>query len=512
MKHRLADLTNLIKLPLWLGLAALIGLSYLATAQFIYGYGGFPLDDAWIHQTYARNIGQRGEFAFIPGLPSAGSTAPLWTLLLSLGYALGLPFKGWAYGLGILFLGLSGFSMARLGQQLFPRELWLGPLVGLVLVLEWHLGWATVSGMETILFIWLCIFIVERYVKLKKTYHYQGLFLLGLLGGVLTLVRPEGLGLAGLIGLEIGVTTLWHSSALSRPGRTLFSRWLIFGLGLLLPLLPYLAFNYSVTGLLLPNTFYAKQQEYGLWLKEQFTPPQELTFRLQVFLTPFIGMQVLLIPGLLKGLATIWRERNTILGMIVVWWLSYATLYAIRLPVTYQHGRYQIPVIPWVLLLGIWGTAMLLKPGHRQLWPRVLSRVWLASSVLVTALFLLLGIQAYARDVRIIETEMVVVAHWLREKTGPDAIIAAHDIGAIGYFTERRLVDLAGLITPEVIPFIRDETALLDFALRQGAEYLVTFPSWYPRMTQSLPQVYTTNSPWAIEAGSEDNMAVYSLQ
>jgi hypothetical protein len=40
---------------------------------------GFPLDDSWIHLTYARNLALRGEWAFLPGVPSAGSTAPLWS-------------------------------------------------------------------------------------------------------------------------------------------------------------------------------------------------------------------------------------------------------------------------------------------------------------------------------------------------------------------------------------------------------------------------------------------------
>jgi hypothetical protein len=31
----------------------------------------FPIDDAWIHLTYARNLAQRFEFSFLPGVPSA---------------------------------------------------------------------------------------------------------------------------------------------------------------------------------------------------------------------------------------------------------------------------------------------------------------------------------------------------------------------------------------------------------------------------------------------------------
>ncbi|NJL95821.1 MAG: hypothetical protein HC915_19860 [Anaerolineae bacterium] len=51
---------------------------------------GFPLDDSWIHQTYARNLAQHGEWAYTPGTPSTASTAPLYTVLLALGHVLGL--------------------------------------------------------------------------------------------------------------------------------------------------------------------------------------------------------------------------------------------------------------------------------------------------------------------------------------------------------------------------------------------------------------------------------------
>ncbi len=63
----------------------LIAVIYLLASQFTYAIG-FPLDDSWIHQTYARNLAQNGEWAFRPGIPSAGSTAPLWSALLALGF------------------------------------------------------------------------------------------------------------------------------------------------------------------------------------------------------------------------------------------------------------------------------------------------------------------------------------------------------------------------------------------------------------------------------------------
>ncbi|MCB0181795.1 MAG: hypothetical protein KDI62_26440, partial [Anaerolineae bacterium] len=122
------------------------------------------------------------------------------------------------------------------------------------------------------------------------------------------------------------------------------------------------------------------------------------------------------------------------------------------------------------------------------------------------------GAQAYGRDVRIIESEMVAAARWLDQTAEPQALIAAHDIGAIGYFTRRPLIDLAGLVTPEVIPIIRDEPALFDFIVTRQADYLVTFPSWYPEMTAqpSLNVVYRTDALWSVQAGG-DNMVVYRI-
>ncbi|HEY83530.1 MAG TPA: hypothetical protein G4N96_00245 [Chloroflexi bacterium] len=528
------SLTKAKTFPLWLALATLLAMLYLATARGR-GYIGFPLDDAWIHQTYARNLGLRGEFAFTPGAPSTGSTSPLWTLLLSVGYFLHIPYLVWTYGLGILSLALSGFSMARLGQRLFPDKLWLGPIIGLTLVMEWHLIWASVSGMETILFVWLSILLLERHAAFSlQPSAFSGqlsAFNLGFIGGLLTLVRPEGVGLVGLIGLHIILTSLLRPPAhpLTRSPAHLLTRLIALGTGFLLPILPYLVFNYTITGLPLPNTFYAKQQEYATLLVE-------LNFFqrwFRVFGVTLVGAQALLLPGLLKALwtavsgqpfgrlrtggsavshhsqFTIHHLPFTIL--IVFWWASYLTLYAIRLPVSYQHGRYEMPTIPWLLLLGIRGVTFLLRPNHQRLWVRVISKVWLVSLTASLFIFIALGAQSYANDIEFIETEMVKTAHWLRQNTDADTIIAAHDIGAIGYFTERPLVDLAGLITPQVIPFMRDEVALLTFAKQQQASYLATFPSWYPEISASLFQVYSTNSSWAIEAGY-DNMSVYRLE
>jgi len=67
-------------------LAALLPLVvFVLTERRLAGAPGFPLDDSWIHLHFARNIAEGAGFAYNPGAPVAGSTAPLWTLLLALG-------------------------------------------------------------------------------------------------------------------------------------------------------------------------------------------------------------------------------------------------------------------------------------------------------------------------------------------------------------------------------------------------------------------------------------------
>ena len=78
----------------------------------------------------------------------------------------------------------------------------------------------------------------------------------------------------------------------------------------------------------------------------------------------------------------------------------------------------------------------------------------------------------------------------------------------MGYYGQRNLLDLAGLISPEVIPIIRDEDRLAAYLHAHNVDYLVTFPDWYPKMTAGLTPVYQSGGKFAPAEGGE-NMTVY---
>jgi hypothetical protein len=475
---------------LWI-LAALTAFSvavYLSVSA-VYQSIGFPLDDAWIHQTYARNLALLGQWSFIPGKLSGGSTAPLWSAILVVGTWIRLAPYPWTYLVGAAAmwgLAVVGESLARGLVPLYqPRFPW----VGAALVLEWHLAWSAGSGMETLLYSLLVTAVLGMVMLEVKRY-----FLTGVLIGLTVWVRPDGVTLLGAAGLVILLAkTTWSKrlSGLIKVG---------LGAGSLLAL--YLLFNLLVSGSPLPNTFYAKQAEYAAYLQLPFL--QRLGAEL---LQPLIGLGVILLPGLIASIVYAVRRKNWGLPVAVAWLAGYLGLYAWRLPVTYQHGRYVIPVIPAYCLIGLTGLIEF-SLNHARRWRWLVSSFWKLTAGIVVVIFWGRGAYAYAQDVAVINTEMVRTAQWVADNLPADALVAAHDIGAMGYFSRHDLVDLAGLISPDVIPFLRNEDRIRTYLDEQGVSYLVTFPDWYPHLTEGLTPVFTTGAPYAPAFG-EMNMAVY---
>jgi hypothetical protein len=223
---------------------------------------------------------------------------------------------------------------------------------------------------------------------------------------------------------------------------------------------------------------------------------------------PLVGAGLVLLPGFVLFIVRALQARRWSFLAAPLWVAGYLFLYAWRLPVTYQHGRYVIPAMPVYFICGLAGMAGWLQMHSPQPLRRILSRTWALLAAATLAAFYFVGGRGYGVDVAIIESEMVAAAHWTAQNTPADALIAAHDIGALGYFGGRDLIDLAGLVSPEVIPFIRDEARLAQFIDAQGAQYLVTFPDWYPALVQRGELIFTTQGAFSPQLG-EKNMAVY---
>ena len=479
------------RLPIFLAVIATIALgSYLWLSSRYSGFG-FPLDDAWIHQTYARNLVERGEWSFSPGQPSAGSTSPLWSAILAIGYLFKIRPTSWAYFLGWILLWF-GATLAVYGLKLFvPKRADLAILGGILMLLEFHLVWAAASGMETLLY---AILVMNILIWLSRP--TVGWFVMGLWVGLSAWVRPDGITLMGPALMVLVLAGIPWKERLINIGRFIAGFLLLFG--------PYLLFNHALAGAWWPNTFFAKQAEYAVLLDQSL-----LSRYVKQLSLPLVGIGVVLLPGFVWWVyRSVQRQRWSILAG-AIWLAGYLLLYAWRLPVTYQHGRYVMAAMPVYFVWGMAGFIDLVDLRSKLMWRRILFRVWLLSGGIVLISFWLRGAFAYAQDVAVIQTEMVATAQWVAENTPPDALIAAHDIGALGYFGNRKLIDLAGLISPEVIPFIRDEGRLAEYLNQEKVDYLVTFPGWYPRLIERAVFVHSTDGKVSPSLGGE-NMVVYS--
>jgi hypothetical protein len=474
----------------WILAAGIIGsMGYLIASRITYGFG-YPLDDAWIHQTYARNLSESLKWAFLPNMPSGGSTSPLWTVLVAIGYWSGFSPFSWTIFLGVACLiALSWFAELLFRQNHIKIGIAL-PIMGIFAAGEWHLVWSAASGMETILLALLIVLVF--YLLSRENVNW---FLAGAIIGLSVWVRPDAVT---LLGPGFFITFLRNDSLRAKTYKALRIM-----AGFALFFLPYLLFNYQLAGSVWPNTFYAKQAEYAILrnlgiIQRYFS----------IFILPLIGPGILLLPGWLFFVVKGIKEKSAFRIAMILWWLGYTLIYALFLPVNYQHGRYLIPAMPVYFIAGLIGSFELSQQIGAANRPRlILQRTWFLSIAAVWIAFQIMGAITYADDVAIIETEMVSTARWIDSNTDPDAVIAAHDIGALGYFGQRDIIDLAGLISPEVIPFIRDESQLAAFLNEKQAEYLVTFPGWYPKLVSQGTLIHQSSSKFSPDAGGE-NMEV----
>ncbi|MFQ5421279.1 MAG: hypothetical protein ACE5EY_13055 [Anaerolineae bacterium] len=211
------------------------------------GKVGAPLDDAWIHYQFARNLSQGNGFSYIPGVPTSGSTSPAWTLLLA-GVGLFTQQYVWpSLFLSALFLLATVCLTFWLTLDVTADQL-TAVMAALGVLFTGRMLWAGLSAMEVTLFAALSLAAVLAYRRWGLGWVTAVLFSLA------ALARPEGHLLFAFAVLETLLDTLNPLAGLRCNWRKLAAAFLLYAL----IQLPYVLFSFSVTGRPLPNTFYAK--------------------------------------------------------------------------------------------------------------------------------------------------------------------------------------------------------------------------------------------------------------
>ena len=468
------------------------------------GQGSVPLDDAWIHFQFARNLARGDGLSFNPGHPTSGSTAPLWSLLLAAAYFLGGRFP-WA---GILLSALC-YAATLLATYLLAKQItrkrWRAWLAGMIVALNGRMVWAGLSALETCLFTALSLLAIAAHLQDRAAGRYR--ITTAALFGVAALSRPEGYLLFGLAMLDYVWYLLRHpdSNWIKNLRRLPWLPVLVF----VLLVAPYLIFSWRTSGHLLPNTYHAKA--VVTWLPDRDF--LSLTARYLILDNP------LLLPFLILGSLSMLKKAP----LLSVWSAGLPLAYAFMHASLYQHGRYLMPLIPCNAILsmaGLWTASTLAQRRHWR-WPgtqKQLVALVCLLAMLGTAWRLPVMANQYTRNVDDINHMHVALGRWVTENTPDQAVLALNDIGAITYISERPVIDLAGLVTPEMIPLLQSGDPqgedILAFLEQQQVEYVIIFPNWFPMLAQRtdvLTPVHQVTLEQNSIAGGE-TMVVYQAE
>ena len=149
------------------------------------------------------------------------------------------------------------------------------------------------------------------------------------------------------------------------------------------------------------------------------------------------------------------------------------------------------------------------SPKAFRAWPVVL-----ALGLAVSLVTLAPAADRYAWGVQNINAMQVHLGRWLDRHASPSATLAVNDIGAIAFFSRRPVLDLMGLVTPEILPYRRDgETGVITYVTERCPDYVVIFPAWFPRLsarTDLMTPVYAVKLARTEVAGAPE-MVVYRL-
>jgi arabinofuranosyltransferase len=499
--------------------ASLLPLALFAAREWhIAGAPGFPLDDSWIHLHFARNLASGAGFSYNPGKPVAGSTAPLWTLLLGAGAAVSSASLGMAKVVGIL---------ATLGAALVTRRAAIawGARANVALAasiaLSWMgpVAWGALSGMEVSLAALLVAGALLAHARDRE-------LATAVCAALAVLARPEALLLVPFF-------------VASRP--LTVRRVSVFAVVTLVVVAPAVLFSIWTAGTPYPATAAAKV-EGGLvgWLGG-VREPAALTWirRPFAFFTEWIAWLAtthwLLPIALVPALILVWRRAGRALGLVALALLAHPLGMALLAPYrgpAFQEGRYSIHLLPLAVVTiavalgrrGRGGREFLSQRGGtepsadpaptgagRRGWVSAIAAVaWLA----IAAAALVPAATRYGWAVQNINAMQVHLGRWVDAQLPKNTRLALNDIGAIAFFSRREVIDLMGLVTPEIIPYRRrGETGVMEFVSETCPEYVIIFPAWFPRLassTETLKPIYGVRLERNEVAGAAE-MVVYRL-
>lgn len=430
----------------WLFVLFLIPLIY-----FSYLNRTFQLDDALIYQRYILNFFEGYGLVYNKGEYFNGLTSPLYTYItIVVSFLIGnIQYASMILATIFMALALSTFTIvfSRYEKMYFV-------LFGAIFMACFPYFYTT-YGMETPLFIFLigaCIYFFEK----------NNIFWLGITCALLLLTRGEGVFLILAMAIE-------HFRQ-KRP----FPNLSYFILPFLILAASYL-FNKYYYGEFLPATAGAKidQGKSGLWGESLVFGNIEYQFGLIFGLN-----KLLLVSFIILSVLGILSLKLKSINVISICFLSFYTLFFLILNIPNYHWYYA-PYYVFGFFYTSIGIAWLVRNflSTRDLVFKIIS---VSAICVLMPLLLYSGFITTKAHPVIGSTNIAYrdIGQWLKNNTADNAKIAMVEIGIVGWYSERYIIDILGLVNPLNAKFI-GERKFKEWLNHYSPDYiLVHKPLW----------------------------------
>ncbi|MBI5215205.1 MAG: hypothetical protein HY960_05585 [Ignavibacteriae bacterium] len=403
-------------------------------------------DDTFIYLQFARNVIAGDGMSFNAGEPTYGFTSPLWLLLVSLGGKMGIDLYIAAKTLDLVLASAAIVVFFILAIEMI-RNIVTAFLATIVFSSSaWFIRWAG-SGMETSLAVLL--------VLLTFLYCMRNEYLLAtVFTALLTFVRPEAFLLMTLILVDVIINSHDKQRAM-RLNVKLILMYVAF-------LTPWLIYAQGIFGTMIPNTALAKSG-LNFDVKDMWQTLVK-TFG-TIGITEGATLAVLIVCLIIfffkknqkerteeEHLERFFVFRQSFLGLM---WCVLLILYYSVTGVN-VFSRYLVIVVPFIILNAFLLFSYVLRnsPAQRFMFAGmvVLALAGSLENRIVYHQIVLPRAESFQRG--IMDYCFVSIGKWLRDNTPEGSTVVMPDIGAVGYFSQRKIFDTAGLISPEVIPLL----------------------------------------------------------
>jgi arabinofuranosyltransferase len=413
-------------------------INYFIFTSFIiltFPYWKFIQDDVYIFMQFARNFIEHGEITFHLGEPVHALTSPIWFLFtlffMKISYLISENYFFCLFSIKFL----SGvFSLAALYQfknliynLVEDNELrFLG--ISFLLFDLWIWRWSF-SGMETSLSVFTILFLTNNYFfSSKKLESIVSMVFLGFL------IRPEIIFFSFIIMIDYIYNTyfiqkklkLYYNWQIVIP-IVLFFIWSLFSL-----------FNF---GTLLPITGQGKQNV--LTSAQSIFHSIKILIASQALNLAILNFLIICFIGIKKIRMIILNDKYIVLFLS---WVLFLPLFYFSKGY-WPISRYLLLIIPFIILINtrIFG---LLKSNYKFFNDRF-------KYILISTITISICFNFFISFSRILPSSnnskiaaKKVMADFINENLPLDAKIVTSEIGVLGYYTQRYLIDLGGLITP----------------------------------------------------------------